>query len=235
MNTTKAIAAAQKYLGAEATALSFNGLMLQVANKYLTADRTALADAALDALNQYLTNDRRALSDAMYDAAIQYLAGSPTNGDAISAALDKYLLAYTSFQSNISALALNGARTWNGQALVGKYTVTPTTTSQGNLVGTSWLDAFRYGTGSSISRAVQHGFPDATAFNTYVTNQTMAYVEIAAVADAAVPALDRNGYLSTADVATGASAKIVDLIYWDGNQGQRMNPSTGTGPVPYVV
>lgn len=141
---------------------------------------------------------------------------------------------YAQFLAHITARAVNGARTWNGQALVGKYTVTPNTTSQGNLVGTSYLDAFRPGVGSSVSRAVQHGFPGSAEFSAYVAAQKAAYIEVVAVSDRAVPALDRNGYLSAADAVVGASAQLVELIYWDGDSARIMNPLAGTGPSLYT-
>jgi len=118
MNTDKIITAAKTYLGSEATATSFNGLVLQAANKYLAYDRTALPDALKDALNQYLTNDRIALTDAMYDAAIQFLAGDDDMGDAVSAAIEKYIRVGGSF----TGLDLDFAN--NRYALNGAYSST---------------------------------------------------------------------------------------------------------------
>lgn len=138
---------------------------------------------------------------------------------------------YAEFVTHITAKATAGVLGWTSTAgkAAGKYRTTAAAAS-GPMWGSPWLSYFTYD--SSTARIIQHGVPNATVFAAIVSGGTQVYLEITGSADRpSFSALDRNGFLSSS-YTTYQGRQCVDLIYWDGSP-KRMNPSAGTGPVPY--
>jgi hypothetical protein len=140
---------------------------------------------------------------------------------------------YAQFQAHIATLATDGAIAWtnSGGYALGSYRTTATPAPVGDMYGTSWLSEFNRSL-SRVSRTVQHGLPSQAVLNAQVSASREIFIKYEAGAFVASPPLNRNGYLSQDSPSAGTL--VTDLIYWDGAQAQRMNPSAGTGPTPYT-
>lgn len=211
--TTEALAAkcARQFTGQTFSGMSLNGLLLRWAYGVAgvgTPGRLSLEGVAMRAANQYLT------------------ALPPTK-------------TYADFQAHIATLATNGVSSWPGTVSPGdtpagswRATAAP---FSGAMYGTTWQDGCDYTGGTNVNRAILHALPsEAVALDQAGAGREIYFV-MAQVSDGNLVALNRNGYLSLDHGGTFAKIAITDLIYWDGTQAQRMNPSTGTGPTPYPI
>lgn len=146
---------------------------------------------------------------------------------------------YADFQAHIATLATNGVADWGGNAFrpnSGSYRTAPATTG-GFIFGSPWLSIIS--PNWSAARLVQHSMPNQTVFDLIVAAQTEAFFRVVYAADAVLSytSTTRNGYTSEGLANDGnpkASVTVTELIYWDGAQAQRMQPSLGLGPTPYT-
>lgn len=142
---------------------------------------------------------------------------------------------YAEFVTHITGLATGGVASWSSiNAEVGSYRTTAAGAA-GQMYGSSWASFFL----SDVApcRLIQHGLPSAAAFNAQVAGGFQIFFRLAGAGDQTTfSAVNRNGYLSQAFTdGTPYPGFACDLIlYWDGTQAQKMNPSTGTGPTPYT-
>lgn len=139
---------------------------------------------------------------------------------------------YADYRAHIATLATGGVALWAGTVSVaGVFRTTPTVTVSGSMTGTPWL-AGMFG-GSATRRMTQHAMPSQAAFDAMNAGGFEFLWEAVSGGTGDAPSLNRNGYTSG-----GASAVslllIPQIIYWDGTQAQRMQPSLGLGPTPYT-
>lgn len=145
---------------------------------------------------------------------------------------------YADFQAHIATLATNGAKSWTSAVNAAGSFRTTVGAVLGALAGSSWSAQFRRAADAgststaSLTRVVQHGFPSEAVFNSQ--SGLEIFVRFEASSTGPVTGLTRNGYTSYSS-ADGADRMICPmLLYWDGTQAQRMQPSLGLGPVPYT-
>lgn len=143
---------------------------------------------------------------------------------------------YAEFQAHIATLA-PPLRPWAADFSFASDTVFRTTASAASLSaatmsGSSWQSAVRRNA-VAPARLVQHGLPSEDAFTGQIAGGFDCLVRLPILPDNAVtPALDRNGYLSLS--SSGNRGECTEIIYWDGTQAQRMQPSLGLGPTLYT-
>lgn len=142
---------------------------------------------------------------------------------------------YDDFVAHITALAAGGIRGWatNSATSADAYRTTAAAAS-GTMYGTSWVSYlfFQF----APCRLIQHGLPSATVFNDQVANGRQVFFRIVdATPQYVFSSLARNGYTSQFLDAGEPSPTVTctEIIYWDGTQAWRMNPSSGTGPTSY--
>lgn len=142
---------------------------------------------------------------------------------------------YAEFQTQIATLATGGVASWTGtiSANNGARRVTATTLS-GGMSGSSWQA--RTNPAATVARLIQHGVPSQAVIDDQVANGREVYYLSSFIANTnVVTGITRNGFTSQTEDLLGDNGYIVtDLIYWDGTQAQRMNPSAGTGPTVYT-
>ena len=143
---------------------------------------------------------------------------------------------YADFQAHIATLATNGIAAWGGtQAAAGKFRTIASPSGALTLNGSSWTSCFF--SGGNAARIVQHGLPSEAEYNRQTTNSLEIYINnVSAGSRVDFPGRARNGYTSTSynDGTSYQSLEMTELIYWDGTQAQRMQPSLGLGPTPYT-
>ncbi len=142
---------------------------------------------------------------------------------------------YADFQAHIATLSVNGSVAWssNPPGSPGNRKRTTAAAATGSMFGSSWLSTFD--TFSTLARAIQHGLPSEAAFDAQVANGREIYFQLGDGGFGPYAGLDRNGYESASGGGgLDEALAVTDLIYWDGSAAQRMNPSAGTGPTPYV-
>lgn len=157
----------------------------------------------------------------------------------IKRAAVKYLTAptgptYEDFQAHINTLAVDGSILWTGSFTSNSQRRRVVVGGAGGGVemeGSTWQA--NTGDGQPLRYGIQHGLPSQAVFNAQLGSEV--YYETQSVAGP-LPlfALNRNGYQSLANASVNFPCRMVDLIYWDGTQAQRMNPFAGTGPTPYI-
>lgn len=164
--------------------------------------------------------------------------GLVTPGGAIPWSSGSGAKTYADFVTYITAQAAGGAKTWGVGgpiAAAGSYRTTAAAAA-GDIYGSSWLSYML--DDIAPCRLVQHGLPSQAAFNAQVAGGFQVLFRITVPGNQInFPALNRNGYLSQAfnDGSPYPSRACDLLLYWDGTQAQQMNPSTGTGPTPFVI
>lgn len=150
---------------------------------------------------------------------------------------------YAAFVAYITAQATGGARTWGTDASLGPGTYRTTAASAaGSLTGSSWASIFR--TTFAPCRVAQHGLPDEATFNAQIAGARQMMFRTASDGERQTfTGLDRNGFTSS-DYDGGPGGEVPALacslvLYWVGTDvggaAFSMNPSTGTGPTPYVI
>lgn len=143
---------------------------------------------------------------------------------------------YDQFLTHITTLATSGVRTWENATLMsaGGYRTTAGA-AVGNMVGTSWNSTMA--SGDFTCRIIQHGLPSEAEFNAQIAGARAIFFRITVTADkVSFVGLNRNGYASISfdDGTPYATRGCSEIIYWDGTQAQRMQPSLGLGPTPYT-
>lgn len=144
---------------------------------------------------------------------------------------------YADFQAYINAQATAGAIAWGASSMgaPGAYRTTAATAT-GAMIGSSWSASFSFlGGGSSPCRVSQHGLPSQAEFNAQIAAGREVFLRIVVGDDVGYSSLNRNGFTSSSGGADAFPGKCSELLYWDGSQAQKMNPSTGTGPTPFVI
>lgn len=143
---------------------------------------------------------------------------------------------YADFQAYIATQATDGVVAWGASAMsTGAYRTTAATAT-GAMIGSSWNASFSMlGGGGAPCRVTQHGLPSQAEFNAQVAAGREIFLRIIVGDDIGYSSLNRNGFTSSSGGADAFPAKCSELIYWDGSQAQRMIPSTGTGPTPFVI
>lgn len=149
---------------------------------------------------------------------------------------------YDDFKAHIATLATDGVVVWDPSS-VGNYvrpgafrTTAANSAISGILIGSSWLSKFYAANSgaSSFARVVQHGMLDEAAFNDQRTNGRELFVRIVADGTGPYTGITRNGYPSLTSGIGAPAGALTEIIYWDGTQAQRMQPSLGLGPTPYT-
>lgn len=139
---------------------------------------------------------------------------------------------YDEFVAHIEALATGGSAAWdvNGVRGTGSYVTTPTAISLADMWGSSWMATSR--NNSSPARLVQHGLPSQAAFDFVQSGLFKVFFRLNGTGITTHTALNRNGFLSKS-VTASTGNECLEVIYWDGERAQRMQPSLGLGPEPY--
>lgn len=151
---------------------------------------------------------------------------------------------YAQFVANVTAKTPNVEAGWqqvfNNAGLIRVYANNNTLTTE-RMDGSPWTTVDVYNAGTSHTcRVMQHALPSEAVFNQQRANSAVMLVDIYwPIQVAAMGGLSRNGYTSQnllpAEEDYNAS-RMTLCAYWDFAQGAafQMNPSAGTGPVPYV-
>lgn len=141
---------------------------------------------------------------------------------------------YAEFVAHIDGRANLGFRAWSFSdgLSAGGYTTTAAAAT-GTMYGTPWLS--NMSVASTVCRIVQHGLPTEAAFNAQISGTRKIFFQISAGPSvASFSGLNRNGYSSLSIGGGPFSSNVcAELLYWDGTQAQKMNPSSGAGPTPY--
>lgn len=146
-------------------------------------------------------------------------------------------LTYADFQAHIGTLALNGATAWGSPPASNnaRYRTTAAAAT-GSMQGSTWQQSARTAT-SDVCRMVQHALPSQAVFEAQIAAARQIYFRVQDFGNGVnFGSYSRNGYTS-GGVNTGedeAATYFTDIIYWDGTQAWRVNPTTGTGPIPYT-
>jgi hypothetical protein len=146
---------------------------------------------------------------------------------------------YADFQAHIATLATDGAGSWSADMALltdanHAYRITAAA-AVGSMYGTPWNSAFALNAGT-LCRVIQHGLPSAAVFNEQTADGREIFVRTVPVSNRVLPDfVSRNGYTTrnTDGVTETRATQCTELIYWDGTQAQRMQPSLGLGPTPY--
>lgn len=145
---------------------------------------------------------------------------------------------YDEFVAHITAMATGGVASWTGRVLVAGAYRTTAAASVGNMSGSSWMTVFRSSdnaNGTSRPRAVLHGLPSITVMNALAAASSEVFVRfVDATAPSGFSAVDRNGFLSSANASTTPAMKMTELLYWLDGQAWKMQPDLGLGPTPYT-
>lgn len=142
---------------------------------------------------------------------------------------------YIDFQAHIATLATDGSVGWNSTATttVGVYRTTAAAAT-GGMTGSPFYPEAAYGLNSAVARIIQHSMPDQTAFNLLVSGGLEVLFQVATKSAGACAAVDRNGFLSSAQASGTRRACPRVLYYVNGVGAFEIDPSTGTGPTPYT-
>lgn len=139
---------------------------------------------------------------------------------------------YADFQAHIIATYPTTVAWASEAASVADYRTTAAAAT-GTMQGSPYLISYR---SAATCRVVQHGLPSFAVFSEQVAGGKQVVIRQIASADTSAPAVDRNSFLSSDVAGGGGYWKCDRVIYFDDALGpMQVNPSTGTGPTPYVI
>jgi len=150
---------------------------------------------------------------------------------------------YAEFQAYIAALAVNGALDWYDSfpAGNGSYRSTAKNTNPAwtSMTGTSWGPASANGFSravTSVSGAATHGVTSQAIIDAQVAAGREMFFKVTAFGTSAnVISLTRNGFTSTAGIATNPRVRLDEIRYFDPALGPVLvDPFNGTGPAPFT-
>ena len=139
---------------------------------------------------------------------------------------------YADFVAHITERATRGVVSWTDGATEGSYRTTPGALS-GAMWGSPWIAYFSLG--SILARVFQHAMPSLSSVNAVISGGFQFFWVCSYIGDGNVTGKSRNSY-SSASISDGSASlmEMTELLYWDGTQAQRMQPSLGLGPTPYT-
>lgn len=146
---------------------------------------------------------------------------------------------YAAFQAHIATLATGGAKAWGALTsgyVDGAYTTTAAAEA-GTMRGSPWSNRSVQSNSWAPCRVIQHGLFSNADFLAQIAAGRDIFFRMAVAGDVnEVFAYARNGYTSLGLSGAGPYPVLScpEIIYWDGTQAQRMQPSLGLGPTPYT-
>lgn len=141
---------------------------------------------------------------------------------------------YAEYQAH---LATRGTfKTYGSTTSAGSFRTTAVAGATGAMRGTPWGTLIIRDNTVVLARIVQHSLPSEAVYNAInaAGTEVLIVLEVGPAATDLVFGIDRNGFFSGNFGDGDPSMTTSEVIYWDGTQAQKMNPSAQTGPTPYT-
>jgi hypothetical protein len=144
---------------------------------------------------------------------------------------------YPAFQAHIAGLATNGSIAWTSTSIPyaeRAFRTTAGSAAASALIGQPWGSFFGLASVTNPAGVIRHGLPSEAVYNAQCSagrEVFIRFIDPQLITD--LPSVDRNGLVSTSFEGDVQALRCTELIYWDGENAQRMNPFGTSGPTLY--